>query len=108
MSEQRIPGRDGSVSVVSDSYGTTVVTGPPEPAEDPSKWQSKTHTDDEIKKLLNITQEQLDMARGFLGFPGGTLATSVKFSLRGQRQILKTSAAKVEAWAERVRSLNLK
>ena len=80
-------------SVIPGEYLDTIVTGPPLRQEDPALWQHKTYTDDDIKKELGIPQEQLDMARANLGFPVGTLVTSTKFSLWGQKQTMVTSAA---------------
>jgi len=76
MAEQRIPGRDGTTTIISDSfapYGS--IPGTPTPVEDPSKWREQTLSEAEVLARYRWTPEQLVVAREHGGFPWGELKT---------------------------------
>ena len=66
--ETRIPGRGGSVTIVSDSYGQTVQVGPPDVSDDPTRWHPVTLDEAQTCKRYSATlDELLDWQR--FGFP---------------------------------------
>jgi hypothetical protein len=79
MAEQRLPGRDGTVTVIHDSnapFGE--INGVPEPPDDPSKWHSKRIKDIDYQKRRGWTDEQFATARDYCGFPAGQLMQRAK------------------------------
>jgi hypothetical protein len=104
--ETRIPGRDGTVTVVSDSYAPFgSIAGSTAPAEDPAKWEVRWLNERDVKRLCLFTDEQFATARSFLGFPTPRVVTSVDWFPRRTEQWRETV---VRQWLDRVRSVNVK
>ena len=60
MAEERVTGRDGSVTIISDSYGTTRAVGAPEPPDDPTRWSPPTLSETDLLKRYDCTKDQID------------------------------------------------
>jgi hypothetical protein len=106
MAEQRIVGRDGTVTILSDSYGESAFIGPPNPAENPSKWVATKLTDEESELLTGLNAEQRRVAEAYLGHPKGEIVHVAKFGVwpTSKRVTYKDD---VEKWKERVAAAGL-
>ena len=63
MAEQRIPGRNGGATIISDSYAPFgVIQGPAEPADNPEKYRTVLLDDDKVCKRYNWNRQQLSDA----------------------------------------------
>ena len=70
MAEQRIVGRDGTITIISDSwapFGT--LSGPPTPAEDSSKWKVVKWKYDDVITRYGWGDDDYAQARARCGFP---------------------------------------
>jgi hypothetical protein len=67
MANQISPGRDGSMTVYSDTYALhgELIVGPPTVAEDPSKWHPVIVEEAEVCKRYNATPDDLMAWRQF-------------------------------------------
>ena len=106
MSETRIPGRDGSTTIVTDSYAPfgEIQTGPPARPE-PARVEPVRLTDTAVcKRYRGMTPEKLRVARARLGFPNGELLTTTSWP---SNQVRKTWLKDIEKWEEAAREVGL-
>ena len=107
MADQIIPGRHSFGTLVSDSYGASIHTAPPEPPEDPSRWKAAQLTDDEICDGRGWTRQQLGIARAQLNFPvGREFVKHDRWSWRN-RYFRKTDLEDIQRWEEHARACGL-
>ena len=110
MAKQRITGRDGTTTVISDSYAPhgTIVTGPPTPVEDPTRWQPKTlPLADVAKRYGGASADELLMAwPETAGFPkpAKVFTSSQFFAWQITRSHVWTEDSLV-AWEDMVRGI---
>jgi hypothetical protein len=87
MSEQRIVGRNGIITVIGGD--TPCITGVADPPEDPSRWHSEQIGYDALMRRYGWTTDaQYDEAK-ILGFPkhiGGINRKTVRWKLEHLRQ----------------------
>jgi len=74
MAVEQIVGRDGTVTVVSDSYGWgSISTGGPTRQEDSTQYEPRTLSEDEVCRRYKATKEELRLwmaeGQGNLSFP---------------------------------------
>jgi hypothetical protein len=70
--EQRIPGKHGTTTVVTDSYGFgSIAVGPAEPPDDPARYVRKVFSERELCARYGVTPETLLgwCGEGPLAFP---------------------------------------
>ena len=94
-------------TVVAGEYGNSLVSGPADRPEDPSKWKVVKRTDAEICKRINRTMAQLEMLRAFFGFPRGQSMTRTRFGSIKVERYTVTNERDVQQWEERAREAGL-
>ena len=99
MSEQRIPGRNGTATIVGTSYSVFgEIAGLPEPTEDPSKWRSPEFNYSGVFKRYGLNSDaEYDRLRAD-GFPAPDKSGRGPASLRWR-------AEKVLEWEARIRGI---
>ena len=93
-------------TVVAGEYGDTLVVGPADRQEDPSKWVIEKMGDAEVLQLTGLNADQRTVAEAHLGFPKGQRVTVQKFGAwpTYRRTTLKKH---VMAWLEHVAAAGL-
>jgi hypothetical protein len=101
---KRIPHADGSVTIISDSYGESVVRGPASRPEDPSRWKITWLREPETKQLCGLNDAQFETARAYLGFPEPRIVQTTDWF---PKRFAEWKEDNVRTWLGRMRSLNL-
>ena len=104
----KIPGRDGSVTLISDSYAPfgTIQPGPTV-AEDPSKWEIRWLDEADIQRRYRWTSEQIDDAIALVTFPKPYVSTTTQFGSFQLKRTRRWRENDLSKWDERIASLGL-
>lgn len=94
-------------TVIEGEYSSTLISGPADRPEDPSKWKVVRLKDAEICKRLNKTAAQLKTARAFLGFPVGQVVSRTKPGSFVVERYTVTNEKDVAQWEEHAREVGL-
>ena len=105
MAEQRIPGRDGSVTIVSDSYAPfgEIQVGPPIRPE-PVRATDQKFNRKQLGKYLNSSDDELQELMDLPGFP----AAGRRFPAGAWGVELIWSQQAVDRWVSDQRALAAK
>jgi hypothetical protein len=108
MAETRIEGRHGT-TIISEGYGITAYSGPPTPADDPSRWHSELIDEKGLYKRYDWTHEDVMAAKGRFGFPGSCRQTPIAGTmLRSGYTRHEWRLDAVVEWEDQIRTLAAK
>jgi hypothetical protein len=102
MAVQHIPGRNGTITVINDSYAPFgEIAGPAEPAEDPSRYRpSRKMWKSDVLRKQQWTAEQLETAIAYRGFPKGAEAWRPRGFGAWHRPDTQWNEREIDRWNE--------
>jgi hypothetical protein len=105
--EQRIPGRNGTTSVISDGSvaGRSVSIGGPDPVDHPERWHPKDFTGDELARRYGVDADDIFDWETRFGFPRGEARQHSRFGVWRVRISRHYPQERVLAWEADIRTL---